>query len=221
MKHALIFANGELNDGAMVQRALKFALASQRSALIVAADGGARHALALDLQPRVVIGDMDSSTEDELSTYAAAGAEILRYPAEKNETDLELALMLVAERGAKWIRIIGAVGDRLDQTMANVYLMALPQLVLTDTRMVAGKQEIRLMPAGDHTLIGVPGDTISLLPVSGDVRGITTDGLYYPLHHDTLVFGPARGVSNVLSETRARVRVESGTLMCVHTIGRA
>ncbi len=187
----------------------------------VAADGGARHALALDLQPRVVIGDMDSSTEDELSTYAAAGAEILRYPAEKNETDLELALMLVAERGAKWIRIIGAVGDRLDQTMANVYLMALPQLVLTDTRMVAGKQEIRLMPAGDHTLIGVPGDTISLLPVSGDVRGITTDGLYYPLHHDTLVFGPARGVSNVLSETRARVRVESGTLMCVHTIGRA
>jgi thiamine pyrophosphokinase len=217
MLYALIFANGDLNDGTMVRQALE----RQSQALIVAADGGARMASALGLRPHVVIGDMDSLTPNELAHFKRIGAEILQYPTEKNETDLELALMLVVERGAKWVRIIGGIGDRLDQTMSNVYLMALPQLESLDTRMVAGKQEMWLMPSGTHTLEGEAGDTISLLPISGDVRGITTEDLYYPLKGETLAFGPARGVSNVMNGTRATVHVESGTLLCVHTIGRA
>jgi thiamine pyrophosphokinase len=217
MTHALIFANGDLNDGAMVRQAL----ATAHSALIVAADGGARMALALGLRPHVVIGDMDSLQADELGDLEKSGAEILRYPAEKNETDLELALLLVAARGATWLRIIGGVGDRLDQTMSNVYLMALPQLGAMDVRMVAGKQEMWLLPAGTHTLHGAQGDTISLLPLSGAVSGITTEGLYYALHDETLAFGPARGVSNVMCAPQARVQVASGTLLCVHTLGRA
>jgi thiamine pyrophosphokinase len=217
MRHALIFANGDLNDGTMVRRALE----SRHDALLVAADGGARMAVSLGLRPHVVIGDMDSLTADELAELKHSGSEIHQYPAEKNETDLELALMLVAERGATWIRIIGAVGDRLDQTISNVYLLTLPQLTNCDARMVAGKQQIWLMPAGEHTLNGEAGDTISLLPISGDVHGVSTDGLYYPLRGETLVFGPARGVSNVMNGQHATVRVESGTLLCVHTIGRA
>ncbi|MFN8372580.1 MAG: thiamine diphosphokinase [Anaerolineae bacterium] len=149
MTHALIFANGDLNRGAMVRRALDAARVPERRTLMVAADGGARMALSLGLRPHVVIGDMDSLTVDELAPLEAAGVEVLRYPPEKNETDLELALMLVVERGAKWIRIIGAVGDRLDQTMANVYLMALPLLAGVDARMVAGKQEMWLLPLGN------------------------------------------------------------------------
>jgi thiamine pyrophosphokinase len=105
--------------------------------------------------------------------------------------------------------------------MSNVYLMALPQLGAMDVRMVAGKQEMWLLPAGTHTLHGAQGDTISLLPLSGAVSGITTEGLYYALHDETLAFGPARGVSNVMCAPQARVQVASGTLLCVHTLGRA
>jgi thiamine pyrophosphokinase len=217
MTHALIFANGDLNDGALVQQVL----ATAHGALIVAADGGARMALALGLRPHLVIGDMDSLEANELMHLEKSGAEILRYPAEKNETDLELALLLVAARGATWLRIIGGVGDRLDQTMSNVYLMALPELRAMDVRMVAGKQEMWLLPAGTHTLQGAKGDTISLLPLSGAVSGITTEGLYYALRDETLAFGPARGVSNVMRAAQARVQVASGTLLCVHTLGRA
>jgi thiamine pyrophosphokinase len=213
---ALIFANGDVNDGMMVQRAMTFAPES----LIVAADGGARVAAAFGLSPQVVIGDMDSLSEDELAALARV-AEILRYPEAKNETDLELALLYAVEHGAHWIRVVGGVGDRLDQTLSNVYLMALPVLSDCDVRMVAGKQEAWLIGAGTHTVEGAAGDTLSLIPLNGTVRGVKTDGLHYPLRDEDLFFGPARGVSNVMNGDRASVTVREGVLLVVHTVGRA
>jgi thiamine pyrophosphokinase len=113
------------------------------------------------------------------------------------------------------------VGDRFDQTLSNVYLMALPILRDCDVRMVAGKQETWLIGAGEHTIEGQGGDTVSLIPLNGTVRGVKTDGLYYPLRDEDLIFGPARGVSNVLNGDRASVSVREGVLLVVHTIGRA
>jgi thiamine pyrophosphokinase len=212
----LIFANGDVNDGPMVRRALT----DWQDALCIAADGGARVAKALDVTVGVVIGDMDSVSQTDLSELEQR-AEILRYPPEKNETDLELALMYAVEQGASWIRIVGAVGDRFDQTLSNVYLMALPILRDCDVRMVAGKQETWLIGAGEHTIEGQGGDTVSLIPLNGTVHGVKTDGLYYPLRDEDLIFGPARGVSNVLNGDRASVSVREGVLLVVHTIGRA
>lgn len=213
---ALIFANGDINDGQMVQRAISFAPDS----LIIAADGGARVAAHFGLSIDAVIGDMDSLSEAEIATLAAE-AEILRYPEAKNETDLELALTYAVERGARWIRILGGVGDRLDQTLSNVYLMALPILQGCDVRMVAGKQETWLIGAGTHEIEGTAGDTVSLIPLTGTVRGVQTDGLHYPLRDEDLLFGPARGVSNVMNGEHASVTVRDGVLLVVHTLGRA
>src|SRR5690606_5615118 len=186
----------------MVQRAISFAPDS----LIIAADGGARVAAHFGLSIDAVIGDMDSLSEAEIATLAAE-AEILRYPEAKNETDLELALTYAVEHGAHWIRILGGVGDRLDQTLSNVYLMALPILQGCDVRMVAGKQETWLIGAGTHEIEGAAGDTVSLIPLTGTVRGVQTDGLHYPLRDEDLLFGPARGVSNVMNGEHASVTV--------------
>ncbi|CAG0971171.1 thiamine pyrophosphokinase [Anaerolineae bacterium] len=215
-QRALIFANGDVNDGPMVQRAI----AGWQDTLRIAADGGARTAAALDVPVTIVIGDMDSLSSDELADLEPR-AEILRYPPEKNETDLELALLYAVAHGATWIRIVGAVGDRLDQTLSNVYLMALPALAKVSVRMVAGKQETWLMGAGQHTIEGQAGDTLSLIPLNGTVRGVQTDGLYYPLRDEDLIFGPARGVSNVMNGAKAGVTVREGVLLVVHTLGRA
>ena len=213
---ALIFANGDINDGLMVQRALAFAPESR----IIAADGGARVAAHFGLSIHAVIGDMDSLSESELAALADK-SEILRYPEAKNETDLELALIYAVEQGARWIRILGGVGDRLDQTLSNIYLMALPILQDCDVRMVAGKQETWLIGAGTHTIDGTAEDTISLIPLNGTVRGVKTDGLHYPLRDEDLLFGPARGVSNVMNGEHASVTVLDGVLLVVHTLGRA
>ncbi|NWF70530.1 MAG: thiamine diphosphokinase [Chloroflexi bacterium] len=212
-----MFANGEANDGPMVQRALALA----HEPLIIVADGGARVAAHYGFSVQTVIGDMDSLATQELVALSDAGAQVLRYPAEKDETDLELALKLAAARGATWIRIIGGVGNRLDQTLSNIYLMALPELTRCDARLVAGNQEMWLLPPGEHLIDGAVGDTISLLPLNGEVQGITTEALHYPLRGETLAFGPARGISNVLTAAQARVTVRRGILLCVHTLGRA
>lgn len=213
----LIFANGDANDGVMVRHALETA----HDPIIAAADGGARIARHFGLTPHVVIGDMDSLGADELHDLAAHGAQIFRYPEEKSETDLELVLLWAARADARRIRIIGAVGDRLDQTLANMYLLALPALRGIDTRIVAGKQESWLAQAGMTDIHGAAGDTLSLIPLSGVVRGIRTDNLYYPLKDEDLLFGPARGVSNVMKGERASITVREGVLLVVHTVGKA
>jgi thiamine pyrophosphokinase len=66
-------------------------------------------------------------------------------------------------------------------------------------------------------LHGAPGDLVSLIPIGGDARGVTTEGLQYPLSDEPLLFGPARGLSNVLVGTEARVRVREGLVIIVHT----
>jgi thiamine pyrophosphokinase len=93
LTQALIFANGDIYDGPMARQAIAEA---QPGARIIAADGGARMAQHFGLHVDVIIGDMDSLTDDELQSFAAHGAELQRYPQEKNETDLELALQWAA-----------------------------------------------------------------------------------------------------------------------------
>ncbi|MFP4321018.1 MAG: thiamine diphosphokinase [Anaerolineales bacterium] len=211
----LILANGELNDGIAVRAACR------EAAFVIAADGGARLAAPLGLTPGLLIGDMDSIAPDLLETLRAAGVEIQRYPPEKDETDLELALHEAIQRDAQRIIVIGAYGGRIDQSLANIYLLNLAVLQGRDVRLVSGAQTARVFSAGEHTIPGARGDTVSLIPLGGDVTGARTWGLQYPLAGETLEFGPARGISNVISDDRAGIFFESGRLLVVHTQGRA
>lgn len=203
----------------MVRQAIEEA---RNGALIVAADGGARLAQHFGLHVDVIIGDMDSLSESELQGF---NAQVQRYPEEKNETDLELALKWAAARDVRWMRVIGGVGDRIDQTIANLYLLALPALYDCDVRLVGGRQESWLLHPNlneeAHVINGAQGDTISLIPVGGAANGVRTENLYYPLKGESLAFGPARGISNVMDAEVARVWLDEGLLLVVHTIGRA
>lgn len=217
MKQALIFVNGEVADGQMVRRTLS----ACDSPYVVAADGGVRVADYYELPVHCVVGDMDSITPERLDQLRESGSEIITHPPEKDFTDLELALTHVAESGYSWLRIIGGLGGRVDQTLANIYLLALPELMNCDVRLVADNQSIQLLSPGKHTLQGHKDDTISLIPVGGDVDGIVTEGLYYPLKREALYFGPARGVSNVMTSDTASLSFDTGQLLIIHTLGRA
>ena len=183
--------------------------------LVICADGGAQHALALGLAPDVVIGDLDSLDGDLQARLEGEGCQVLVHPTRKDETDLELALRYAIDHGVDEILILGALGGRIDQTLANVLLLALSELEGVKTRIVAGDQEMLLI-RGQAFIKGQIGDTVSLLPIAGDVTGITTEGLEYPLQRGTLKFGATLGVSNVLTAPVARVQVECGLLLCVH-----
>ena len=72
----------------------------------------------------------------------------------------------------------------------------------------------------ESVIRGQPGDTVSLIPLAGDVHILATAGLAWPLRDEWLRFGPARGISNVMETAEARVTITSGSLLCIHTDGR-
>ena len=213
--HVLLFANGELKRGLMLDRLL----ASLDSPRVICADGGALHARALGLKPHTIIGDLDSLSADEIEHFKVAGAEIIQHPPEKDESDLELALRHCQEIGAESVSILGALGGRFDQTLANVLLMTHPDLGDMRIEIIDGDQRLRLLQPGSHQIEGARGDTISLVPLAAAVEGITTRGLQYPLADETLSLGPARGISNVMLGDRAEVAFTRGLLLLVHIRG--
>jgi thiamine pyrophosphokinase len=183
--------------------------------LLIAADGGALPLLRAGLLPQLAIGDMDSLDAASLAALAERGVELRRYPREKDETDLELALLHAAWTGATEIDVLGALGGRWDHTLANVALLALPELSGRRARLLAEKQTLFLV-RDSSALEGQVGDTISLLPMAGEARGVTTHGLRYPLRDATLSYERARGVSNILLEPPGRVSLRAGLLLVVH-----
>ena len=137
---------------------------------------------------------------------------------------MELALAHALARGAATIVICGALGGRADHMLANVLLLTRPELAGLDVSIVDGPETLRLLHSRGQAavleLAGTPGDLVSLLPIGGDAAGVTTAGLRYPLHDETLLMGHARGVSNVFTDTRARVILRHGRLLVIHTIDK-
>ena len=204
----VIFANGTIDNSDSVLRGKDF---------IIAADGGAHHCLSLGITPDVVIGDLDSLTADDIKGLQIASVEIIRYPAKKNQTDLELALKLAIDRGADEIVVFGAMGGRWDMSIANILLPAEQNLSNATIRIIDGRHKIILLRAGKKiTFRGEKGDILSLIPLGRDALGITTIGLEYPLKDDVLRLGSSRGISNLFVEEIATVYLKQGLLLCVH-----
>ncbi|MDI6687319.1 MAG: thiamine diphosphokinase [Desulfobacterales bacterium] len=205
---AVIFANGIVDDAGFV---------FSGNDLIIAADGGLHHCRSLGITPDVVIGDIDSLTEDDINGLQIAGVEIIRYPEKKDQTDLELALKLAVDRGADEIVVFGAMGGRWDMSIANILLPAEKNLANAAIRIVDRCHEIMLLRSGKKIIFhGEKGDILSLIPLDRDTLGITTTGLEYPLKDDMLKLGSSRGVSNVFIENSATVFLKQGMLLCVH-----
>ena len=186
----------------------------RRAELLIAADGGALALLRAGLLPQVVVGDLDSLDLASQQLLAEQGVELRRFARAKDETDFELALLLAAEQGAQSIDVLGALGGRWDHTLANVALLAHPALLGRRVRLLDTRQALYLV-RDTATLSGRRGDTISLIPLGGEARGVSTSGLLYPLQDAVLRFDQARGISNVLLEPPARVQVREGLLLVV------
>jgi len=207
---AIVFANGDLNDP---QQTLRW-IADED--LLIAADGGSRHCIVLGLTPDILIGDFDSLEPEHLEAFRLRGSQVIQHPARKDFTDLELALLYACEQGVDEILVFAALGARWDQTLANLLLPTHPDLASAQITLVDGFQEIRLIHSGQTLQIhGVPGDTVSLIPVNGNADQVTTRGLEYPLSNESLAFGATRGVSNVLLGDRAEISVSEGLVLCI------
>jgi thiamine pyrophosphokinase len=183
-------------------------------AMVVAADSGVDHALALGLRIDVAIGDFDSVSDEGLEAAGAQGATVERHPEAKDAIDLELALDTAVELGAERVVVVGGGGGRLDHHLANLLLLAHEKYagVVVEARTGAARVHV----VRDRVeIVGRADRLVSLLPVHGAARGVRTEGLVYPLHGDELLAGTSRGVSNRFVGGRATVTVDEGVLLCV------
>jgi thiamine pyrophosphokinase len=187
------------------------------NALVIAADSGLHLASVVGLHVDVIVGDFDSAEPDAVETAVGDGARVERHPAEKDATDLELALASAAGAGVERIVVVGGAGGRLDHFLANMTLLA-------STRWAGIAIEARVADAwvavarGGEPAVdieGPQGALVTLLPAGGAARGITTKGLQYALHADDLEAGTSRGVSNVITDPPASVALAAGTLLVV------
>jgi thiamine pyrophosphokinase len=209
MMHVIIFANGNPPDRSTA------ALSLASAELIIAADGGSRHALAIDVFPDVVVGDLDSLDDVTRKRLKHAGTRFITYPTHKDNTDLELAIRLALDRGATAITILGALGGRWDQSLANLMLLTLPTLEHVSTRIVDHQLSISVI-RDRAEITGRVGDTLSLIALKGDVHGVTLTGCEYPLNDAVLPFGASLGISNVFVESTVSIQVTAGCVLALH-----
>ena len=215
MPRIVIFANGELPDLEAARALL------QTGDYLVAADGGANHLLKMGILPEIVIGDLDSVDEDTLFQMTSAEVNIEQYSEDKDETDIELALHYAVEMQPSAILIVGALGGRLDQTLANLSILTDPTLPAIDIRLDDGVEEAFFCRASaangrQAEIRGRSGDTVSLIPWRGPVEGVTTEGLQWPLYSETLYPHKSRGISNAMLKDVASVNIQSGLLLVSH-----
>ena len=210
-----IFANGEIPDLERLRNLI------QPGDRLIAADGGYHHLARLGLNPERVIGDLDSLLPVEIEQLSQMGVPLDRFPVEKDETDLELAIDWAISADFHELRIAGALGGRLDQALGNLFLLTRPNLAGRDVRLEDGTEQVFLIRDWAE-ISGRPGDTVSLLPLGGPVEGVVTGGLKYPLGNEdfpldgeTLVPDRTRGISNVLLAERGEVRILRGVLICI------
>jgi thiamine pyrophosphokinase len=209
MPRAIIFVNGELPDVGAARAILR------PDDVLIATDGGARHALELGVIPSLIIGDLDSLSVDEVRVFNDMGVHILSYPQNKDETDLELALDHALKSGYRPICIVAGFGGRLDQMLGNLSLLTAPDAIDADMRLDDGVTEAFCI-TGKATLHGQPGETVSIIPWGIPAEGVTTDGLVYPLNKATLLPYRTRGISNQMLADTAKISVRRGALLCVH-----
>jgi thiamine pyrophosphokinase len=187
--------------------------------LIVAADGGALALERWNFVPHAIIGDLDSLGVDRAAEYAGQGVTVVPYSPEKDESDLELAIAYATAAKADDIVLLGILGGaRFDHEIANTLLIAADEYRGRRLRAVRGGMTLRALHGGDTlALDGAAGDLVTLLAVRGDAEGVRTHRLKYPLAGETLRFGAARGLSNVVVSVGATVSCDSGVLLVIET----
>jgi len=219
------------------------AAAVPSGAVVVAADSGLHVAAALGLRVDHLVGDLDSADRPAVVAAERAGTVVHRHPADKDATDSELALDLVLELAATVsdqfevapaegdegpggpspsggeqveLLVLGGGGGRLDHLLADVFALASPRLLpLEITARFGGATVTVVRPGRPRRVHGRGGEQVSLLPMSGRARGVTTDALRWPLVDADLGVGTTRGVSNEMLGPEARVAVTEGVLLIV------
>lgn len=205
-----IVAGGELDDPAFFRKQFKEVV----PASLICADSGANHLMAAGLAPDVLVGDLDSIDRKALRDLEKAGCRIVRHPRQKDETDAELAVYEALALHPAEIWIWGAMGKRLDHTLANLSLLSIGIQKGAFVKLIDPWCEV-FMINRPFEITGKKGQTVSLFPVGQKAQGVSLKGFEYPLSDALMEIGHPYGVSNRLAGRKGIIEVASGILLVI------
>lgn len=216
---AVVALAGPIEDNALLRERVA------EAALVIAADSGAERLLAVGMRPDTVIGDLDSIAAETLAQLRREGVEVAPHPAPEDKTDGHVALLLAQERGASEVLLLGAHGgERLDHAVTNLLFLVSDLALSTPITALYGWTEaVGLRATGARgerravTFSGDAGDYVSIIALSDAVRGVTTQGLRWPLREATLRLAGAAGMSNELNGSQGGVSIGEGVALATHT----
>lgn len=182
---------------------------------IVCADGGANHSYNMGIIPDYIIGDLDSIYSEIIEFYKLKDVKFEKFPSKKDETDTEICVYLASKLNAKEIDFIGALGGRLDHMIANINLLYYVRNKGIYTKIISEYEDIHIAINEEITINGDIGDTISVIPLNGDAKGVTLENLEYPLNNYDMKFYLPLGISNVMLDEKCSVKVEQGSLIII------
>ena len=205
---ALIIINGDSCDKNLLRKE------AERSDAVICADGGAAHAYNANITPDYLIGDFDSIDKDTFEFYKNKNVKIEKYKREKDYTDTELCINKAIDIGCSYIVIACASGDRIDHTIANIFLLeyifnkgAEGMLITKGAFIYCLKDTININ--------GNPNDIISVIPYNGDIEGLNSTGLKYSMKNLNLKFGKTIGISNEMIEHTANISIKKGRALVI------
>lgn len=205
--NCLIVTGGDLPDADVLKKYIS------EAGYVIGVDGTADIFYRNNIMPDVIIGDFDTADPRCVEELEKGGTRVVRLKTEKNESDTQAALDYAIGAGAIEIIILGALGGRIDHALSNIMM-----LVRADSKgvkcRIADKENELFVSNSDFTLSGFPGQTISILPLTGEVC-VHASGLKYPLDNLSLKWGASRGVSNVMLENTAHIHISGGYALII------
>lgn len=184
--------------------------------LVIGADGGALFLEEIGCKADLIIGDLDSLPAAKVSEYQQLGIKLLQYPLEKDQTDGELALQFCIENGLEEVVIIGASGGRIDQQLANIFLLEYAVRHQLTAMIREPGLEIGII-MGKKEFLNKKGRGLSLIPLDERISDVSISGCQYRLNREELTRYKTRGISNRIVTERAVVEIADGLLLYLLT----
>lgn len=202
---AVVIAGGEIHTIPIIES----------DDLVIAADSGYDHALSLGIQVDLLIGDLDSISPEGLDHARDHDVETMEFPRDKDRTDLELALRAALDRDATAVDIHGGEGGTIAHFLGVALSLAHSDWEGIDLAWHTGTGIVRPATRNRSVEVSVEvDDTITIIPV-GDVHGVTTSGLRWPLENASMEHGTTLGISNEATARTVTATVDQGALLVI------
>ncbi|MBQ0058938.1 MAG: thiamine diphosphokinase [Lachnospiraceae bacterium] len=188
-------------------------------AIILAADRGMNALESIGRMPHCLMGDYDSIAPEVLAKVKASGTEVRTFPAEKDFTDTEAAILTALDMGSDQIHLLGVTGGRLDHFLGVVQNLLIPYE--KDVTAIIEDPSNRLFMVGDRSGLwkaekaDLFGKYLSLIPITDQVTEVSLQGVKYPVDKMTLTKGSSLCVSNEVTEDVVTLEMSSGVVLVV------